>query len=92
MRKYKRIEFALLVFAAGISSASGRGMYGSGLMAPANPSVPPSLTSNPRVIGSAPLPPHQQPTRTEDPSSASDLAPNAADLKLDQRLDICRGC
>jgi len=56
------------------------GMHGSGmhgLMAPANPTVPPSLTQDPRLIGTAPLPPHHQPTSADVSSLPSAM------LKLD---------
>jgi hypothetical protein len=58
---------------------------------PANPSVPPSLTSDPRLTGEAPLPPHHQPRR----GNASDVTeqPDPQDVALDRKIkSICRGC
>jgi hypothetical protein len=54
------------IILAGLSSGYALGMHSAGtgaLMASANPSVPPSLTPDARLTGSAPLPPHHQPTR-----------------------------
>jgi len=34
-------------------------------VAPANPTVPPSLTPDPRLAGSSPLPQHNQPTKAD---------------------------
>ncbi|MEH2510120.1 hypothetical protein V1291_001474 [Nitrobacteraceae bacterium AZCC 1564] len=75
----------------------GAGMHhsmGLGLANPANPTVPPSLTPDPRLIGSAPLPPHQQPT----PSAAGTLNenlynPTPDEAALDKKIgSICKGC
>jgi hypothetical protein len=74
------------------SAAFARGIHGGSLMAPANPSVPPTLSPDPRLVGSAPLPPHAQPTRRDDPSTIRDLAPTAPESGLDRRLSICQGC
>ncbi len=46
----------------GMLGSGMRHPMGFGLADPASPTVPPSLTPDPRLIGSAPLPPHQQPT------------------------------
>jgi hypothetical protein len=53
-----------------------------GLMSPANPSVPPTLASDPQLIGSAPLPPHH-PLTSAELSSLNDvsLAPDAEELR-----------
>jgi hypothetical protein len=60
------------------------------LSAPANPSVPPSLTSDPRLTGSAPLPSHHQMRRAD---LAAPLKPDPADAKVDKMIkNICRGC
>ncbi len=81
----------------GMGGMHGSGMHGSGmhgLMAPANPSVPPSLTPDPRLTGTAPLPPHQQPT-SAGPSSVPDamLKPTPDELAVDRAIgNICRGC
>jgi hypothetical protein len=75
----------------------GSGMHGSGmhgLMAPANPTVPPSLTPDRRLTGTAPLPPHQQPT-SAGPSSVPDamLKPTPDEMAVDRAIgNICRGC
>jgi hypothetical protein len=92
---------ALLV-AAGISPGFARGGHGhSGhighfhhsmraLSAPANPSVPPSLTPDPRLTGSAPLPSRRAVAKA-DTSAPVKLDPE--DAKLNQVIkNICRGC
>ena len=59
----RKLILTTAVILAGLSAGYARGMHGTGssaLMAPANPSVPPSLTPDARLIGSAPLPPHHQ--------------------------------
>jgi hypothetical protein len=57
----------------------------------ANPSVPPSLSPDQRVIGEAPVG-HRQPRR----DSSGDIDPFArdpADVALDRKIrSICRGC
>jgi hypothetical protein len=95
---HKLIITATLLIVAGISGSYARGgMHGtgeSGLMAPANPTVPPSLTSDPRLLGTAPLPPHQQPT-VADFSAINNvsLAPTEDEKKIDRVVSgICRGC
>jgi hypothetical protein len=82
-------------FARGGHGHSGHGHSGHGhhsmraLSAPANPSVPPSLTSDPRLTGSAPLPSRREATAV--PSTSEKLDPE--DAKLDQMIkSICRGC
>jgi hypothetical protein len=76
---------------SGVNSAGA-----SALTAPANPTVPPSLTPDPRLTGSAPLPPpHHQPTRGDVASLRSDsmLKPSPEDAKVDRLIgNICRGC
>jgi hypothetical protein len=66
----------------------------SALNAPANPTVPPSLTPDPRLTGNAPLPPHHQPTRGDVasvPDSSVMLDPE--DARVDRMISgICRGC
>ena len=60
------------------------------LSAPANPSVPPSLTSDPRLTGSAPLPSHHQMRRAD---LAAPLKPDPEHAKVDKMIkNICRGC
>ena len=75
----------------------GGGMHGtgmSGLMAPANPTVPPSLTSDPRLVGTAPLPPHHQPTSADVPAMPDAmLKPTPEEAAVDRAIgNICRGC
>ena len=78
---------------AGVSPGLARGGHGhsmGALAAPANPSVPPLLTSDARLTGSAPLPSHR-PMTTADTSSPVKLDPE--DAKVDQMIkNICRGC
>ena len=86
---------------AGLSAADARGgMHGGGmhgpamqgLMAPANPTVPPSLTPDPRLTGTAPLPPHQQPTSAASVPDAM-LKPTPDEIAVDRAIgNICRGC
>jgi hypothetical protein len=67
----------------------GHGRHG--VARPANPSVPPSLTSDPRLTGDAPLPPHQQPKRGSAPDVSEKRDPE--DIALDRKIkSICRGC
>jgi hypothetical protein len=78
------------------SGMHGSGMHGSGmpgLMAPANPTVPPSLTPDPRLTGTAPLPPHQQPTSAGVSVPDAMLKPTPDELAVDRAIgNICRGC
>jgi hypothetical protein len=93
----RKLVVATMVFIlAGISASYARGgMHGvgmHGLMAPANPAVPPSLTPDPRLIGTAPLPPHHQPT-SADVSSSAMLKRDPEDAAVDRAIgNICRGC
>jgi hypothetical protein len=77
------------------SGMHGSGMHGAamhGLMAPADPTVPPSLTPDPRLTGTAPLPPHHQPT-SSDVSSDAMLKPTPDEIAIDRAIgNICRGC
>jgi hypothetical protein len=81
---------------AGLSIGYARGgMHGhvSGLVAPANPTVPPSLTPDARLTGSAPLPPHQQPRSANNASSGMSIKPDPEDAAVDRMIgNICRGC
>jgi hypothetical protein len=95
MRKFI-IATAVFVL-AGISAADARGgMHGSGmhaLMAPANPTVPPSLTPDPRLTGTAPLPPHHQPTSADVSLPDAMLKPTPDEIAVDRAIgNICRGC
>ena len=100
MRKLMITTAVLAMVAA--SPAIARGGHGNGhghhmhrhsqraLSAPANPSVPPSLTPDARLTGSAPLPSREQ-SKKADASSPEQLDPE--DAKLDQKIkSICRGC
>jgi hypothetical protein len=84
-------------FARGAHGHSGHSHFGHGhighsmraLSAPANPSVPPSLTPDPRLTGSAPLPSHR--VAKADTPAPEKLDPE--DAKLNQIIkNICRGC
>jgi len=91
----KLIVTILVFFLAGLSASYARGGMHSvgaqGLMAPANPTVPPSLTPDPRLTGTAPLPPHHQPTAADVPSVM--LKPDPEDAAVDRMIgNICRGC
>jgi hypothetical protein len=81
---------------AGLSAGHARGgMHGMAqLSAPANPTVPPSLTPDSRLTGSAPLPPHRQPTRGDVTSIPGSVwQPDPEDKKVDRVIgSICRGC
>jgi hypothetical protein len=88
-----------MVFAlTGLSASYARGgMHGfgaHGLLAPANPTVAPSLTSDPRIIGTAPLPAHHQPTSADVPSVPDAMVkPTPDELAVDRAIgNICRGC
>jgi hypothetical protein len=57
----------------------------------ANPSVPPSLSPDQRVTGTAPVG-HRQPRRDSN-NSADPFARDPADVALDKKIrSICRGC
>ena len=92
----KLIMATLLFSLAGLSASYARGgMHGGGmqgLMAPANPTVPPSLTPDPRLTGTAPLPPHHQPTSAHVPSLPDAmLKPTAEEAAVDRAIgNICR--
>jgi hypothetical protein len=99
-----KLMIATLVFLlAGLSASYARGgMHGGGmrrgemqgLMAPANPSVPPSLTPDTRLTGTAPVPPHHQPTSVDVPSVPDALLkPTPEEAAVDRAIgNICRGC
>ena len=97
----KLIMAITVLVLAGFSAAYARGGHGSGmhgsgmhgLMAPANPSVPPSLTPDPRLTGTAPLPPHQQPTSASVSVPDAVLKPTPDEIAVDRAIgNICRGC
>jgi hypothetical protein len=99
----KLIVVTMVFFIAGLPASFARGgMHGSGmhspgmlgLMAPANPAVPPSLTPDPRLTGTAPVPPHHQPTSADVSSHPNDtLKLDPEDAAVDRAIgNICRGC
>src|SRR5437588_8900516 len=106
MRKLLMATLVILLAGPSVSYARG-GMYGGGmhmggmheggmqgLMAPANPTVPPSLTPDSRLTGTAPLPPHHQPTSADVPSVPDAmLKPTPEEAAEDRAIgNICRGC
>lgn len=94
----KKTLLAILLISATLpqwSFARGGGHRSSSAFgAPANPSVPPSLTSDPRLSGTAPLPRETQPARgkaTDARSQAVMISPD--DARIDRIVkNICRGC
>jgi hypothetical protein len=89
----KLIVLTLSVFVAGSSLALAQGASGSGPASsgPANPTVPPSLSPDSRVTGSAPVG-HAQPRRDAVPSE-NNLQESAEDRELNRKIkSICRGC
>jgi hypothetical protein len=98
----KLIIATTVIVLAGFSAAyarggmHGSGMHGSGMhgvMAPANPAVPPSLTPDPRLTGTAPLPPHHQPTAADASVPDAMLKPTPDEIAVDRAIgNICRGC
>jgi hypothetical protein len=97
---HRLIVTVALLALIGISPGFARGGHGhSGhghtrhsmraLSAPASPSVPPSLTPDLRLTGSAPLPSHR--VAKADTPAPEKLDPE--DAKLNQMIkNICRGC
>jgi hypothetical protein len=93
-----RILFLVTAMLVLVGSASGfarGGMHGHSMggvfSAPANPSVPPSLTPDTRLIGGTPLPPHHQLAKAD--VAAVTLKPDPEDVKVDRMIkNICRGC
>jgi len=110
MRKLIMVTFVVLLTGLSASHARGGhggGMHGGGmhaggmreggmqsLQAPANPSVPPSLTSDSRLVGTAPVPPHHQPTAADAPSVPDAmLKQTPGEAAVDRAIgNICRGC
>jgi hypothetical protein len=86
--------FVLTGLSSGYAQGGMQSTRPGALSAPANPSVPPSLTPDPRLSGSAPLPPHHQPTRGDVASiPEGSLKPDPEDAKVDRMIgSICRGC
>jgi hypothetical protein len=92
---------------SGMGMQSGMGMNGGlqssggfgpnargGLSAPAEPTVPPSLTPDSRLATGAPLPPHQQPTRAQAALHDQEiLKPTPEEAAVDRAIgNICKGC
>ncbi len=104
MRKLLLTTMVLAITGIGpISSGLARGGHGHGhqmhrhhghstsaVSAPANPSVPPSLTPDPKLTGSAPLPAQGKSKNTNN-IPREKLDPE--DAQLDKKIkSICRGC
>lgn len=74
------------------------GIYGepgsAALTTPANPAVPPSLTPDTRVVGSAPIPAERQPTKASVSSHEGVVQkPDPEDAAVNRMIrNICRGC
>jgi hypothetical protein len=89
---HRLIAITTIVALVGISPGFARGGHGrstGALSAPANPSVPPSLTPDARLTGSAPLPaPHAHTV-----ADGTTVKPDPEDAKVDRIVkSICRGC
>jgi hypothetical protein len=86
--------FLVLISLQPSEARGARSSSAGALLAPANPTVPPSLTPDPRLEGSAPLPPHSQPKRDDaalPPEALVQPTPEVA--KVDRIVkSICRGC
>jgi hypothetical protein len=92
----KLIVAATILAIAGISPGFARGGHDHGHhrmhghSAPANPSVSPSLSSDPSLTGGAPLSSRRQ---ANNPVTLAPGQLDPEDAKLDQRIkSICRGC
>jgi hypothetical protein len=81
---------ALIGISPGFARGGGHGHgHSSALSAPANPSVPPSLTPDARLTGSAPLPINHPHTVAD----GSNVKPDPEDARVDKVVkSICRGC
>jgi hypothetical protein len=99
----KLIIMTVVFTLAGLSASYARGggmhsggMHGhgaGGLMAPANPTVPPSLTPDARLVGAAPLPPARRPTSANVASQEMLNKRDPEDAAIDRKIgNICRGC
>jgi hypothetical protein len=90
---HRLILIATILALVGISPGFARGGHGrsmsGALSAPANPSVPPSLTPDARLTGTAPLPaPHAHTV-----ADGTTVKPDPEDAKVDRIVkSICRGC
>ncbi len=87
----KLILTAAILAMFGVSPGFARGGHShsmGALSSPANPAVPPSLTPDARLTGSAPLPSsHPQLTKADNTAS---LPLDPEDAKVNK--SICRGC
>jgi hypothetical protein len=90
----KLILTAAILAMVGVSpgfARGGHGHSGGSLSSPANPSVPPSLTPDARLTGSAPLPSSHPQLTKADTSSPMPLDPE--DARVNKMIkNICRGC
>jgi hypothetical protein len=90
---HRLIVLTTILALVGIAPGFARGGHGrstsGALAAPANPSVPPSLTPDARLTGSAPLPaPHGHSV-----ADGTTVKPDPEDAKVDRIVkSICRGC
>jgi hypothetical protein len=88
------IAIVLLASASPVAARGGMHESNRALSAPANPAVPPSLTPDPRLEGSAPLP-SEHPMSTAGVAAAKGVAtqPDPEDAAVDKVVrSICRGC
>jgi hypothetical protein len=78
----------------GMNGGGTRTAMDSSLARPADPTVPPSLTPDARLIGTAPLPPHQQPTQFQAGTLNDNMyKPTPDEAALDKKIgSICKGC
>jgi hypothetical protein len=87
------VFLALIAVSPGFARGGGGHSHGhgsNGLSAPANPSVPPSLTPDARLTGTAPLPTNHPHTTVSD---GTNVKPDPEDAKVDRVVkSICRGC
>ncbi len=83
------VFLTLIAMSPGFARGGGHG-HGGGLSAPANPSVPPSLTPDARLTGTAPVPTNHPHTTVSD---GTNVKPDPEDAKVDRVVkSICRGC
>src|SRR5271155_2841966 len=82
LEMHKIMLTAMMLAVIGVSPgfARGGGHGTTGLAAPANPSVPPSLTPDARLTGSAPLPTNHPHTMTD----GTNVKPDPEDAKVDK--------
>jgi hypothetical protein len=90
----KLILTAAMLAMVANSPVLARGGHGHSMghsSSPANPSVPPSLTPDSRLTGSAPLPSQHPQLTKADTSPPTEFDPE--DAKVDKLIkNICRGC